>query len=45
VWDALTSNRPYRLAWSKEKVGEHIRALCGTHFDPQVVDVFTRFID
>lgn len=40
VWDALSSDRPYRTAWPKEKVYEHIRALSGMHFDPQVVDVF-----
>ena len=40
VWDALSSNRPYRAAWTEEKVLEHIRSLSGTHFDPQVVDVF-----
>jgi PAS domain S-box-containing protein/putative nucleotidyltransferase with HDIG domain len=40
VWDALNSDRPYRAAWAKEKVREHIRTSSGTHFDPQVVDVF-----
>jgi HD-GYP domain-containing protein (c-di-GMP phosphodiesterase class II) len=40
VWDALRSNRPYRPAWSEEKVHQHIRALAGTHFDPQVVEAF-----
>ncbi len=40
VWDALTSDRPYRKAWSKEKALEHIRAGAGTHFDPKVVDMF-----
>ena len=40
VWDALCSDRPYRAGWPEEKVREHIRALSGTHFDPQVVDVF-----
>ena len=40
VWDALTSDRPYRPAWTEEKVREHILALSGTHFDPQVVDLF-----
>jgi PAS domain S-box-containing protein len=40
VWDALSSDRPYRAAWPKEKVREHIRASSGTHFDPQVVDLF-----
>jgi len=40
VWDALTSDRPYRPAWTEEKVREHILASSGTHFDPQVVDLF-----
>jgi HD-GYP domain-containing protein (c-di-GMP phosphodiesterase class II) len=44
VWDALTSDRPYRSAWPPEKVRQHIRALAGTHFDPQVVEVFLRAV-
>jgi len=40
VWDALRSNRPYRPAWTEEKVRQHIRDAAGTHFDPQVVNVF-----
>jgi len=40
VWDALTSDRPYRQAWSEEKAREHIQAGAGTHFDPQVVNTF-----
>ncbi len=40
VYDALTSDRPYRTAWSKEKTLEHIKSLSGTHFDPRVVEVF-----
>lgn len=40
VWDALTSERPYRPAWSREKAVEYIKAQSGTHFDPQVVEVF-----
>ncbi len=40
VWDALSSDRPYRLAWSEEKVTEHILRQSGTHFDPEVVTVF-----
>jgi putative nucleotidyltransferase with HDIG domain len=42
VWDALRSDRPYRPAWPEEKVREHIRAGVGTHFDPQVVEVFLK---
>jgi putative nucleotidyltransferase with HDIG domain len=40
VWDALTSDRPYRKAWSKSKTLEHIKDGAGSHFDPQVVEVF-----
>ena len=45
VWDALRSDRPYRPAWPEEKVREYIRSSAGTHFDPQVVDVFLQLID
>jgi HD-GYP domain-containing protein (c-di-GMP phosphodiesterase class II) len=39
VWDALTSDRPYRAAWSEEKTLEYIRSLAGIQFDPQIVKV------
>ncbi len=45
VWDALKSDRPYRPSWAEEKIREHIQALSGTHFDPQVVEVFMRLLD
>lgn len=44
VWDALTSNRPYREAWSKQKTLAHIRHQSGTHFDPKVVEAFTKIV-
>ena len=44
VYDALTSDRPYRSAWTVEKVQEYIRAESGKHFDPHVVDVFLKMI-
>ncbi len=40
VYDALTSDRPYRKGWSREKTLEHIRELSGSHFDPAVAEVF-----
>ena len=40
VWDALRSDRPYRAGWAPERISAHIRALSGTHFDPQVVAAF-----
>lgn len=45
VWDALTSNRPYRPAWSRQKALEYIREESGKKFDPRVVDVFFSVID
>jgi HD-GYP domain-containing protein (c-di-GMP phosphodiesterase class II) len=42
VFDALTSDRPYRKGWSREKTLGHIRELSGSHFDPQVVDAFLK---
>lgn len=45
VWDALTSDRPYREAWSKEKTLQYIQEQAGKHFDPRIVDVFTRLIE
>jgi response regulator RpfG family c-di-GMP phosphodiesterase len=40
VWDALRSDRPYRLGWPAAQVYEHIRQQSGTHFDARVVDAF-----
>ena len=42
VFDALTSDRPYRRAWTREKALEYIKAQSGKHFDPVVVDVFVK---
>ena len=39
IWDALSSDRPYRKAWPEEKVMDHIKSLSGTHLDPKVVDI------
>jgi len=40
VWDALTSDRPYRKAWSEIKALEYIRQQAGLHFDPEIVKTF-----
>jgi PAS domain S-box-containing protein/putative nucleotidyltransferase with HDIG domain len=45
VWDALSFDRPYRRAWSEEKVLEYIRSQSGIQFDPHVVDVFLDLIE
>ena len=40
VYDALTSERPYRTAWSGAYALQYIRSKAGKHFDPRVVDLF-----
>jgi PAS domain S-box-containing protein/putative nucleotidyltransferase with HDIG domain len=44
VWDALTSHRPYRPAWTPEKALDYIREQSGQHFDPQVAAAFFDFV-
>jgi len=40
VFDALTSERPYKRAWSAEKARQYIEANSGTHFCPRCVNAF-----
>jgi len=40
VWDALSSDRPYRKGWPMEKVREYIKNEAGAHFDPSIVQEF-----
>src|SRR6266702_3520388 len=40
VWDALSSDRPYRAGWPEKRVREHLAAGAGTHFDPDVAAAF-----
>ena len=44
VWDAITSDRPYRKGWSKEEALGYIKDQSGKYFDPQVVDKFLELI-
>lgn len=44
VWDALSSDRPYRKAWPPARTMDYIRGESGKHFDPQVVGVFLRLM-
>jgi HD-GYP domain-containing protein (c-di-GMP phosphodiesterase class II) len=44
VWDALTSDRPYRKAWSNEKTIEFIHSQRNIHFDPIVVDALVSIL-
>lgn len=40
VYDALTSERPYKSAWTHEEALAEIRNCAGSHFDPEVVVAF-----
>ena len=40
VWDALTSERAYRPAWSTRRALDHIVAGAGSQFDPACVEAF-----
>jgi len=40
VFDALTSIRPYKKAWTEEEAVNFLREQKGRHFDPQLVDLF-----
>jgi len=45
VFDALTTIRPYKKAWSIDETIEYIKKMSGLQFDPQLVDVFVSKLD
>lgn len=45
VFDALTSERPYKGAWEIDRAVDFIREQSGLHFDPTVVEIFCESID
>ncbi len=45
VYDALTSVRPYKPAWSSDDAFAYLREEAGHHFDPRCVDPFLRATD
>lgn len=44
VYQALISDRPYRKAYSKDKVRKIIKDSAGTQFDPKIVSGFLKII-
>ncbi|MBF0379657.1 MAG: response regulator [Magnetococcales bacterium] len=44
VFDALTSSRPYKSAWSVENAVIELEKCAGTQFDPEIVDAFKRVL-
>ncbi|MGB0860139.1 MAG: HD domain-containing phosphohydrolase [Pseudoalteromonas spongiae] len=45
VFDALTSKRPYKEAWSIEKTMAFLHEQKGKHFEPKLVDLFSQELD
>ena len=45
VFDALTSERPYKQAWSVSRAMDFLRDNSGSQFDPRVVDNFSQVLD
>ena len=44
VYDALTSDRPYRRAWSEQEANAYIAEQSGKHFDPDLVPIFLDYL-
>lgn len=45
VFDALTSERHYKKAWTFEQTIDLLKEEKGKHFDPEIVDIFIENID
>ena len=45
VYEALTSNRPYRKAYSKKKAVQIIKDGSGKQFDPRIVTAFLKVLE
>ena len=45
VYDALSSKRPYKKAFTNEETIEIIQKNAGTHLDPQITEIFCQIKD
>lgn len=45
VWDAITSDRPYRAAWSFDKALAYLQEQSGKHFEPEMVKLFIKMLN
>jgi cyclic di-GMP phosphodiesterase len=45
VFDALTSERPYKKAWDVDVAIDYIKEQSGKHFDPKLVELFIENLD
>lgn len=44
VWDAMTSDRYYRPAMSKDEARDYIEKNIGRHFDPGIAELFLKLV-
>lgn len=44
IYDAMTSDRPYRAGWPPDRVNDFIRQLSGSHLNSRVVDIFLKTV-
>ena len=44
VWDALSSNRPYRTAWPQHQVMDYIQHQSNKHFEPEITQAFLEIV-
>jgi len=45
AYDAMTSERPYRKARTREQAVEELMKFSGKQFDPEIVDIFTKILE
>lgn len=45
VFDALTTDRPYKKAWTFDDAAQHVLDGAGSHFDPSVCAAFEKTLD
>jgi HAMP domain-containing protein len=45
VWDAITNDRVYRKAMSKQEAIHTIQEGAGSHFDPEITSTFLKIVD
>ncbi len=45
VWDALSSDRPYRKAWPNKKIWKYLEGLSGKQFDPRIYEMFCKMME
>jgi putative nucleotidyltransferase with HDIG domain len=45
VWDAITTDRPYRKGWPRQEALKYIREQSGKDFDPKMVEIFLQEVE